>query len=259
MPGPELPLPSGDKPLMLSPATWEKLVRRIHDLERRMRAGGAGSGGAADGGVVWVQNDGDPIELGQPVGLGDPQVVPDGSDDEAFVSMFLTQGVVFEREEMSAEVARFGVALEPIPTDAAGLVRLDGICLARVDVIDEFHTCALAWDDQAKLRSAPAGPAEIIWRQHDDGEQWCVVRLGSIRHELVWGVLQEDMLPATLVDIEELSLTGPTGRIFQVWSRALQPGTMLEQGTHILAGWHAREGRYTLIQAVPCPIPISEE
>src|SRR5690606_28891681 len=142
MPGMEFPRPRPDRPIVLSPQTWSNLVAKIHSLERRVGRSLPSGHASRDGGVVWVQNDGDAIELGYPVALDHPQVLPDAEDDTDFVAMQLSAGLVFTRGTMAPGV-QFGIAIEPIAAGAAGRVRVDGVCLARVYVQDEDHRFAI--------------------------------------------------------------------------------------------------------------------
>ena len=62
-----------------------------------------------------------------------------------------------------------------------------GVTQVRVNVTDESHGYAQAVSGSIDaLESCGYGPAEIIWREGDTGEQWAYVRLAPLARQLRW-------------------------------------------------------------------------
>lgn len=73
---------------------------------------------------------------------------------------------------------RYGIALETLPTSGHGMVQISGVCMAKVNVAQTYHTHAFPFYTNSYLQSGYAGVAEILSPITGTGEQECIVRLG---------------------------------------------------------------------------------
>jgi hypothetical protein len=120
-----------------------------------------------------------------------------GSDAPRFGVLGIT-GVVFTESDNAREFqnrptligvapaaathrGRFAVLLDPIPAGKVGRAYVDGVCVAKLDLVDASHRFAEIIDgDSAKLRSAAVGSARIIYQgATGTGQRLAIVRLGD--------------------------------------------------------------------------------
>lgn len=79
---------------------------------------------------------------------------------------------------------RFVILLDPLKSGKIGRAWVDGVCVAKVDIVDEAHEFAEIIDDDAtRLRSANTGSARILWPHNSGssgsgGDDWAIVQLG---------------------------------------------------------------------------------
>lgn len=76
---------------------------------------------------------------------------------------------------------RFAVLLDPIPAGKVGRAYVDGVCVVKLDLVEEGHPMARVIDgDVTKLRSHNFGSARIIYPgESGTGDRLAVVRLGD--------------------------------------------------------------------------------
>lgn len=134
--------------------------------------------------LIRILNDtGDDLDRGRIVGLDEPIFVPEETSEAAALREVAMIGVVPTTDHLG----KFAVLLEPAPTDTVVRAWVDGVCWARVNVVDETHTYADIEDGETgALKSCFDGSAQILWKEGDvpygyyygGGEQWAIVRLG---------------------------------------------------------------------------------
>lgn len=134
--------------------------------------------------LIRVLNDtGTNLEQGQIVGLEEPIFVPEETSVEAFLREVTFLGVT----PTTDHIGKFAVLMEPAPPDVVVRAWVAGVCMARVNVVDETHTYADVDDGETgALISSFDGTAQILWKEgdipygyYDTGEQWAIVRLGT--------------------------------------------------------------------------------
>lgn len=101
---------------------------------------------------------------------------------------------------------RFAVLLEPLRAGAIGRACLSGVCVVRLNVIDESHDFADVEDGCTEnLKTATVGSAFILWKEPADyGDyggcydyygygygllRWAVVRIGNLSDGDQWGTV----------------------------------------------------------------------
>lgn len=81
-----------------------------------------------------------------------------------------------------------GVLPVPLPSEKLGVLQVDGICLAKIDIDatwGQYHPRAYPLKDTYVLQSGFAGPIERLWppigtaHPEGTGEQMCLVRLNT--------------------------------------------------------------------------------
>lgn len=72
-----------------------------------------------------------------------------------------------------AVLLQYAAAGEPVEA------QVSGECPALVNIVNKQHRRAFPKKDTHVLESGFCGPAEILWRPDDTGEQLCAVRLGA--------------------------------------------------------------------------------
>lgn len=77
--------------------------------------------------------------------------------------------------------APYVVAVEPIAAGAMGRVAIDGVVQVKLDVSNVDHRFAAPKaGSTARMESAPAGPAAILWKEPGTGDdKWALVRIGD--------------------------------------------------------------------------------
>ena len=90
-------------------------------------------------------------------------------------------------------VGKFVVLLEPVADGLIARASIGGLCVARLDVTsdEEWYGYADIKDtDAEKLKGAPQGAAQVLWKEDGVGTRWAVVRLGTPQGETsYWGKL----------------------------------------------------------------------
>ena len=134
--------------------------------------------------LIRVLNDtGDSLDRGRIVGLEEPIFVPEETSVDAFLREVAFIGVT----PTTDHIGKFAVLMEPAPPDVVVRAWVAGVCMARVNVVDETHTYADVEDGETgALKSSFDGSAQILWKEsdipygyYDTGEQWAIVRLGT--------------------------------------------------------------------------------
>lgn len=70
----------------------------------------------------------------------------------------------------------FGILKKPVAHDGVEQLQVSGVCLALVDIIEDYHRRADIVAGEYVLRSSTRGPIEILYAPSEEGEQTCVVR-----------------------------------------------------------------------------------
>jgi len=73
---------------------------------------------------------------------------------------------------------RYAILVEPIPSEKIGVAQVSGVCIARVNVINEDHRFAVPVAGQTYLNSAESGPIELLSPPDGETEQEMIVRIG---------------------------------------------------------------------------------
>ena len=155
--------------------------------------------------LIRVLNDtGTNLEQGQIVGLEEPIFVPEETSVDAFLREVTFIGVT----PTTDHIGKFAVLMEPAPPDVVVRAWVAGVCMARVNVVDETHTYADVEDGETgALKSSFDGTAQILWKEGDipygyyygGGEQWAIVRLGCRPSEVGIGSVTQEIGKATSV------------------------------------------------------------
>ena len=153
--------------------------------------------------LIRVLNDtGDSLDRGRIVGLEEPIFVPEETSVDAFLREVAFIGVT----PTTSHIGKFAVLMEPAPPDVVVRAWVAGVCMARVNVVDETHTYADVEDGETgALISSFDGTAQILWKEGDipygyyygGGEQWAVVRLGCRRGDFGIGYVSQEIGKAT--------------------------------------------------------------
>ena len=155
--------------------------------------------------LIRVLNDtGDSLDRGRIVGLEEPIFVPEETSVDAFLREVAFIGVT----PTTSHIGKFAVLMEPAPPDVVVRAWVAGVCMARVNVVDDTHTYADVEDGETgALKSSFDGTAQILWKEGDipygyyygGGEQWAIVRLGCRPSEVGIGSVTQEIGKATSV------------------------------------------------------------
>jgi hypothetical protein len=128
--------------------------------------------------IIKIRNDsGADLPRFSVLGLDAPIFAPAVSL-RAFQDQVALKGVIPTEED---HFGRFAILLEPAGSGRIARAWASGVCQARVNVEDEDHSCADVTDgDPTKLTSAKRGAAQMLWREGGTGDQWAIVRFGTI-------------------------------------------------------------------------------
>ena len=127
--------------------------------------------------IIKIRNDSG-IDLPRFSVLGlDAPIFPPSVSMREFTNQVAMAGVT----PTTSHRGRFAILLEPVRSGRIARAWASGVCQARVNVEDEDHSCADVTDgDHTKLTSAKHGSAQMLWREGGMGDQWAIVRSGSI-------------------------------------------------------------------------------
>ena len=133
----------------------------------------------------------------------------------------------------------FVVLLEPLADDAIGRAVLAGATQVQVDVADEGHAWAdVADGDATQLASAPAGSAQILWKQSGTGTKWAIVRLANLCvGRLLFGKLKADWTDSqSQVSIDPCDAAGNDNGLADVDVYVQNDKTAFDPSTATVAG-----------------------
>ena len=133
----------------------------------------------------------------------------------------------------------FVVLLEPLADDAIGRAVLAGATQVQVDVADEGHAWAdVADGDATQLASAPAGSAQILWKQSGTGTKWAIVRLANLCvGRLLFGKLKADWTDSqSQVSIDPCDAAGNDNGLADVDVYVQQSKTAFDPSLATVAG-----------------------
>ena len=170
-------------PLNIPAETFNTLIDAAHDFQARQQVIGRQSQRQARAtGIVLVRNDsGEGRDRFDILGIDGPLITPTDNPVE-FENRIAIGGVKPSVEGLHA--GRFVVLLEPLAENAIGRAMVAGVCVARVEMIDETHRYADARPDESgQLISAAIGAAQLLWVQPEEDRTgniaWAIVRLGG--------------------------------------------------------------------------------
>lgn len=166
--------------------------------------------------------------------LGIDSVVIDPATSSASESGFRQQPLLScSAPDIAAHLGKFVVLLEPIKAGAIGRAAVDGVTIAKVDVVDTDHVWADVKDgDTASLASVEFGGAQILWKASSTGVQWAIVRIGR--------PLADGQLVA--VDVEQTGGADGDDTTQATWTYTVT----LKGGTSIGSGYSPENQRPTV-------------
>ena len=174
-------------PLVIPAATFNTFIDAARDFQQRQRsARRRAQRERQDAGIILVRNEsGQDRERFDVLGIQGRIITPTDNADE-FTNRVALSGDV----PSTTHAGRFVVLLEPLRDGAIGRVCIDGVCVVRVEMVDEGHGFAdVKAGDASELESAAAGTAQLLWVQPEEDRDdpaiaWTVARLGVLRHLL---------------------------------------------------------------------------
>lgn len=167
-------------PLVIQAATFNTFVDAARDFQQRqMNTGRTSLPEPQQTGIILVRNDsGTDRDRFDVLGINDVLIDPSDNETE-FTNRVAVAGVT----PTADHVGRFVVLLEPIKSGSIGRAYVDGVCVARVEMIDESHTYAdIEAGTAAQLVSSTFGSVRLLWVQPEEDRDdiaWCIVRLSS--------------------------------------------------------------------------------
>lgn len=165
--------------LRVPAAAYNAFIDTTVKLRESSMAGGRGAAASAarSSTIILVKNAaGADMPQFAVLGLGDAAILPSVNEDEFKTRVALN--AVAPAAQHSA--GNFCITQEPILSGEWGRAVVSGVSIVKVDVTDAGHTHAdVTPADAAKLTSATAGPALILWKESGTGTKWAVVSLGS--------------------------------------------------------------------------------
>ncbi len=176
---------SGDKfkktaagrPLEIPAATWNAMVdaARSH-VEQQHDQSAPTDGLFRQGDIVKVRNQsGQSLDRFAVLGIDSPAIDPQENQRE-----FKNHVALNAVTPTAQHRGRFVVLLEPLAGGRIGKAWLSGVCPARINVLEDWHSHAdIQEGDSSSLTSHPAGSAQILWKEPGTGLKWAVVRLSS--------------------------------------------------------------------------------
>lgn len=115
----------------------------------------------------------------------------------------------------TAQMGRFVILLEPIPSGRIGRGLVMGVTPVKVNFAGENDTYADLEDGQAgRLAShSSAGSARILWKEEGTGEKWALVKVGAVSaggsgSAIEFGVVSGDFDTGEVMTIEASDVLG---------------------------------------------------
>jgi len=172
------------EPLRIPAQAYNGFIDAAIDFQRRQLGQFAGTGSLGRSQTIaLVRNDAEvdvaPYEV---LAITDALVEPvDGGDPgDLYRPQF-----VGKMPDADAHWSRFAVAMEGVPDGAIGRFAVAGVCLARVNIVDEGDEWCDLEDDETVLQSSALGSAQILWAEEGTGEGWALIRLGAAGRRVV--------------------------------------------------------------------------
>lgn len=162
------PRPTGDEPLMLTPATYNQIISRIEGSSRGVLPGDD-LNNVPPGCIPVVWNGDDPIGLGQPIGFAENVSIVNDSDESEFLVSNVIRGEVAAR---SHNMGNWGVAMAPGIKDDIIPVRVWGTVMTKIFVPTGRSTAKYAdmADSGGKIQADIGGWARILWKESGDNQ-----------------------------------------------------------------------------------------
>ncbi|MGC1272802.1 MAG: hypothetical protein WBC44_03780 [Planctomycetaceae bacterium] len=183
-------------------------VRRVDELTRNQQHR---RGDAYDPTRIQVKNEtgGDLTGLRPIVALGDPVLDPSDAEAEARA---LERPVLRGASPIAGSGEPFAVLQGPLRAANIAPAVVSGVTWVRLDVDEDDDRRFAEPDDATRLRLAESGPAEVLWREGGDGEQWALIRL-TVDGGRVEGLL------ITALPKPSCALAVPTSGLMRVYER----------------------------------------
>jgi hypothetical protein len=176
-----------------SASTWNAFCAATEEVIASQMDAGSGrnsSRKSSQNTVIWIRNDsGDDLDQFNILGLETPLVTPDDNLDE-FKGHPALSGDTPDKDK---HIGKFAILLEPIPAGEFGRACISGLCVVQIEVSsnEEWYDYADIKDDEAtKLKGAPHGAAQVLWKETGTGTKWALVRMGTPQGQTCyWGKL----------------------------------------------------------------------
>jgi len=168
-------------PLVIPAATYNAFIDAAQDFQQRQRSTQRDAQrDRPDTGIVLVRNEsGADRERFDVLGVAGTIVNPIDNAD-AFKERVALKGTTPGTEH----AGRFAVLLEPLVANEIGRACVDGVCVVKVEMVDEAHVFAeVSPGDPSKLKSGTAGSAALLWIQPPverevTGVAWTIAKIG---------------------------------------------------------------------------------
>ena len=140
---------------------------------------------------------------------------------------------------------KYGISLERLPTTGFGYVQVSGVCMAKVNVSQTYHTHAYPFYTSSYLTSSYAGPVEILSPISATGEQECIVRLGPSHPPVL--VASVNVGGATADVLYYSGSWGSTGRNVDILNTGF---ASLGTGQRVILSWDGMSQSYLVVSKV---------
>lgn len=161
----------GSRPVTPMPQLWNRVVDSMtrHEQQLRLGKGKPPKPFAIDKNIVKCKNNvGTNLTRGSVVDVGDYLLTG--------LSSYEPATLWFNGDEPAG--GHYAVFRGDVPDDEYGDAQLTGVCIARVDVVDEDHTFAVPTDGETYFTSAAEGEIQILDKASSGtGVKECVVVL----------------------------------------------------------------------------------
>lgn len=230
---------------------WNQMLRR---LKARPAAPARPVGGSSPVEVLVKNTSGSPLASRFGIlQVNSPRVVYSAANAQAFFDEDTLLGVT------PAVAAPFVVVQEPLSADGFGIARLLGLTRCSLDVVHADHTHAYPTTDPAKLKTGPAGPARIVWKETGTGTKWGVVMLtgaappGKIRFTLPSALATTDASKASCT-VDSVITGGSPGSTVTVYNMPASSDYVFSgaSGNKGKAEWDEANQRFEIYQ-LECP------
>lgn len=167
-------------PLRISARVWNETLTTNEEFRRSRKSGQKSTPQIVMPGTVYIRNDsGSDLSQFSVLGLGEIVISPTDNERE-FRNRVVMSAVVPDKY---SHRGRFCILAEPLKAGRIGRAFIDSVCQVRLNVPSgSTEPQAAEIEDGATgyLTAAVYGSASILWREGGSGEQWAVVRFGTM-------------------------------------------------------------------------------